>query len=290
MWFVGLALAFGSCSGSPLPDHYGVFALTEKGLVELSAQQQRMVGSVFQGVAGIPGPSGAEFSRVDLLIVFERGGGPEGIRLSELTFTGETQIPNPFGSQQVRVNLWTPAKLVNLEISPVKGHPEMWRLKPKQTLGNGFYALHSGGLGEVITGELIGAAGVYDFVVGHKEDYPSHSVRAKQTTETMSGEAGRLLKALNEIFNRRDFARLDEVYRPSGRILRDNERAEFVQGVETWLASAGTIRQSRITNQHISEDGHGLFDIETTYEKVPSQKEQIQVSRLGDQYFITLLE
>jgi hypothetical protein len=113
-------------AAGPLPDHFGVFAVAKGELVELT---KLVAGTDFSPMGGL-----AKFSSIPnqnmpsdvLFIAYGGGDNPELVRASETS---------P-GSFEVK---WQ--EQVTLQISPVKGEEEMYRLKPAEPLEAGLYVL-----------------------------------------------------------------------------------------------------------------------------------------------------
>lgn len=135
-WVIRIVLAsvlissthlFGAApAAGPLPDHFGVFAVAKGELVELT---KLVAGTDFSPMGGlakfgsIPNPNMPS----DVLFITYGGlGQPKLVRASE-TSPGGFEVK------------WQ--EQVTLQVSPVKGEKEMYRLKPAEPLGSGLYVL-----------------------------------------------------------------------------------------------------------------------------------------------------
>jgi hypothetical protein len=173
-------ILFAASCGQNLPESYGVFAYTDKGKVPLNGQKVLFVGSVFQPITGLRGSSGFRYNSVKHLIAFGKDINPKLIRLAKLEFRKWGVVSNPFGNTSIDVNLWIAAKSIGLDIAPIDGKKDMYKLTPKENLAQGFYALHFGGLENVSILEAAFGDVAFDFVVGDSSNYQSHEILEKE--------------------------------------------------------------------------------------------------------------
>ena len=283
-----LILFVTSCSEN-LPENYGIYAYTDKGRISLSGQKVLFVGNLFQSIAGLKAASGPGCNSIKHFIAFEKDINPKSIHLARLEFRRGGAVSTPFGSTNVSVNLWVAAKNVGMEIAPINGKKDMYKLTPKENLVQGFYALHFGGLGNVSTLEAAFGNTAFDFVIGDNSDYQSYEVLQKRNEEKVRSGAEHLLRTMNGYFNNRDYIKMKEIYRPNGRIPSDSEWEELVKGLGTWFNAAGSILESKIMSSAIS-DNEGTFQVQTVYEKKGKQSEKLVVRNIDGKYFITTLE
>lgn len=94
---------------------------------------------------------------------------------------------------------------------------------------------------------------------------------------------------MNSCFNNREYAGMREIYRPDGRILSEPEWQAFTKGLVTWLNTSGKILESTIISSNVSDSG-GIFQIQTVYERMGQQSEQLVVKKVNGSFFITSLE
>lgn len=277
-----------SC-GQNLPESYGIYAYTDKGRIPLNGQKVLFVGNIFQSITGLKGASGPGYNSVKHFIAFEKDINPKSIRLAKLEFRKGGAVSNPFGSTHVTVNLWVAVKSIGMDIAPIEGKKDMYKLTPKENLAQGFYALHFGGLGNVATLEAAFGNIAFDFVVGDSSNYQSYEVLQKRNEEKVRSEAERLLTTMNNYFNSRDYVKMKQIYRPNGKVLSESEWQDFIKGLGTWLDNAGKIVNSRIASSNIA-DNEGVFQLETTYERKGQQSERLLVRMIDGKYYIISLE
>ncbi|MBI4690705.1 MAG: hypothetical protein HY754_10650 [Nitrospirae bacterium] len=273
------------------PENYGiyVYANTDNGLLTLKSQKVSFVGNLFMSITGLKSASGTQCNSVKNFIVFEKDINPKSVRISKLEFKKGGYVDNPFGNTYVDVNLWTAAKHIDFDISPIEGKKDMYKLTPKEKLPEGFYAVHFGALENISTIEASIGNIAFDFVIGNSDDYQSYEIIKKRNEEKFKSEAETLLKAMNTYFNNKDYSKIKEIYRPDGRTFSDSEWQDFTKGLATWLNDAGKIKESKIVTSSVSEDS-GTFEVQTVYEKKGQQNEKLVVRKIGQNYFITSLE
>lgn len=278
-----IAISFILGCSEKLPENYGIYASTENGLITLKNQKVSFVGNLFMSITGLKSASGAQFNSIKNFIVFEKDINPKHIRISRLEFKKGANVETPFGgSTYWELKLWTVASNIDFDTAPVKDKKDMYKLTPKTPLTNGFYALHFGGLENKSTIEATLGDVAYDFVIGKLED-------VKTEEEKLATEAGNLLRAMNNYFNTKEYAKIKEIYRPNGNQFSDPEWQEFTKGLSTWLGDAGRIKESKIIGSNINETT-GVFEVQTTYDKKGMQTERLVVQKIGQGYFITSLE
>lgn len=283
-----LLIANVGCSQN-LPDSYGVYAYADKGRVELSGQQIRFVGNLLQSIPGLKGASSSGHKEIKFFIFYQKDLNPKSIRLSKLGFKKGDYVSNIFGNTYVDVNLWTGIKNIDIKISPINSRKDMFKLEPKESLPEGFYALHFGGLENTSTIEASLGNTAFDFVIGNSDDYQSYEVIKKRNEEKITTQAETLLKLINDYFNKRDYTKMKQIYRPSGRILNDSEWNELTNGLNTWHNEAGNIIEVSIVDSTISDD-EGVFKIQTRYEKKGLQNEKLVIKNIEGQFFVIALE
>lgn len=193
--YLTLILFAASC-GQNLPESYGVLAYTDKGRVPLNGQKVLLVGTLFQSITGLRGSSGSGYNSVKHFIAFGRGINPKFIRLAKLEFRKWGVVSNPFGNTTVDVNLWVAVKSIGLDIAPIDGKKDMYKLTPKENLAQGFYALHFGGLENASILEVTFGDVAFDFVVGDSSNYQSHEILEKRNEEEITAEAENLLRTM----------------------------------------------------------------------------------------------
>lgn len=283
-WISWLVLAQLSGCGPSLPDAYGIYANTGCGRLRLEGQKVLARGNMFSAVHGIKGPSGSECGSVDDFIVYLKDVPPQAIALSRLEFEADTMLQGIFGGARAEVNLWMPRQRVEVDIKPVEKRADMYLVTPRHSLEKGLYALQ---IGEFGTDLPLEGGVVYDVAVGAAKDFPSYEAVVHERTQSIQAAAADLLKKMNEMFNRRSFEQLDQVYRPDGVPLQGEQREEFLKGNQTWFESAGKVVRSEILQVAVADDGQSAqCSVSTQYEKAGSQGESLVVRKVGDQFFI----
>ena len=283
-----LTIPLSACQSTKVPDAYGIYANTDGGQIQLKGQQIQLKGNLLSFVSGLTGPSGIECGSLDSFIVFLKGADPSNIRVTRLDFTPTANVRELFGQQNVAVQLWMPKEDIELDISPIQKHDDMYVIKPKRALGKGFYALYFGRFAADIPTER---PVVYDIVVGSAKDFPSHEAKVSSLQTETKDTAVSLVKRMNQMFNASDYNHLDEVYRPQGQALIGGKLDEFIAGSHTWRTNAGTILKSEIAEWTVSPNGesaHGA--LETTYEKSGVQREGITITKISGSYYITAIQ
>jgi hypothetical protein len=276
-----------SC-GRTLPKSYGIYAESESGLERLPGQQIVLRGSLFSAVGGIEGPSGIHCKELKSFVVFKQDVKADSIKLTRVDFKSEMTVRDMFAARAIDVKLWIPSTPINIDIKPVDGHPDMLYVMPSAPLGNGLYVLYFNSFGDLSAPTQNIA---YDIVVGNLSDFPSYAAKVAQAKQEIRPQADKLLAAMNHIFNEKDYVRLREVYRPNGSELSGNELKSFTDGMQTWRNTAGSIESSKIVSEEISESGEaGTFDLDTTYEKSGMQREELQIRKFPEGFFVTSLK
>lgn len=281
-----------------LPENYGIYANTDKGRTTLSGQKVSFTGNLLQSITGVKGPSGVECNSIKDFIIFEKEINPKYVRISKLEFKKGGYIDSFMGKSYVDVNLWVAAGNVEFDVAPIDGKKDMYRLTPKTTLNNGFYALHFGGLENDSTIEASTGNMAHDFVIGKKSDYPNPEEKKMleekarvDNQEMVRTEADMLLKTMNEAFNSKDYAKIKDIYRPNGNVFStDSEWQEFTKGLATWLGDAGRIKESKIVTVMSIGEEEGTFAVETEYEKKGKQSERLAIRKIDGKFFVTAME
>lgn len=282
-----LSLFLVSC-GPSLPKNYGVYAVGNQGLVQLSGQRITLRGSMVNAVGGIDGPSGPQCRKLDSFIVFKQDLKADSIKVARVEFQSQMTVRDIFAARAVDINLWVPSKIIDTGIKPVEGHADMFYVTPSQPLGNGLYVVYFNSFGSIgDPSENI----AYDVVIGDAKDYPSYAARISQEQHEMSAKAAALLASMNRVFNQEDFPALKDIYRPNGIALSGDELRAFTDGMRTWKETSGKVESSKIVSEKFLDNGDlGVFGLETTYEKSGVQHEELQVRRFNNDFFVISLK
>ena len=108
---------------------------------------------------------------------------------------------------------------IGLQVKPVEERRDMYIVSPSKPLDKGFYVLYIGSFG----GEMGMGGIVYNIVVGSVKDFPSYAAAVESAQDQFKGKAAVLLSKMNELLDRHDYAHLQEVYRPNGKVLAGAE-------------------------------------------------------------------
>ncbi len=285
--FICCLSALTSCRTRPVPEAYGVYAETEKGLTRLGGQKITLRGNILKQIGGVEGPTGFDCERLKAFVVYEKALNVGAIQVARLEFSGKTELPaGPFGVIAADMRIWVPVARVEVVVKPVEGKTDMYFVEPQKALEKGFYALYFYSFDEWPSVTL-----AYDVVVGKAGDFPSYRARREQNQKSFRGEAERLLANVNRIFNEKAYGSLTEVYRPNGEVLAGEQFQKFADGMRTLQASAGSIVSSRIISVEVSESADsGRIALETRYERSGVQREQMRIQRIGGTFFVTSLD
>jgi hypothetical protein len=282
-----LSLFLVSC-GPSLPKNYGVYAVGNQGLVQLSGQQVMLRGSLLNAIGGIEGPSGPQCRKLDSFIVFKQDMKADSIKVARVEFQSQVTVRDIFAARTVDVNLWVPSKTIDMGVKPVEGHTDMFYVTPSLPLNNGLYVLYFNSFGSI--GDP-SANTAYDVVVGDAKDYPSYATRIGQEQHEMRVKAEALLATMNQVFNQEDFPALKDIYRPNGIALSGDELRAFTDGMRTWKETSGKVESSKIVSEKFLDNGDlGAFELETAYEKSGVQREELQIRKFGNEFFVTSLK
>jgi len=280
-----LILAFIAGCRARMPDSYGIYADTNHGQISLPGQPILGVGNFMSAYFGLKGPSGPECHSIQDFIVYKKDVDPEALALSRLDFLREGAISGFFGSQQkIQVNLWVPEnQAIEVDVKPVEDHRDMYIVKPRKPLDQGFYVLHVG----PFRGDISTEVRVYDIVVGSASDYPSYETRVKRDESDFQTNADSLLAKMNQLLNAGDYQHIQDVYRPGGNVMSQAELQSFTSGSQTWLNDSGKILKSEVTSVKLLNANEARCSVVTTYEKAGAQQELMTIRRIGNQFFIS---
>lgn len=277
-----------SCS-RPVPENFGIYVYSNNDYHLLKPQNTFFSGNLLQSISGLKGTSGTIFKEADYLIIYEQNIKPDDIKIAKLNFTRGQYIRNLFGESYVDINLWTVEKDIAINIAPVEGKKDMYKVTPAQPLDSGFYAVHFGSLTNQDTYNAFNKV-AYDFVVGTSvEAYQSYEEIIRKNENAFLSNAEELLKKVNLYFNNKNYEKIRQIYvRPDGNKFDDSEWDSLKKGFNNWILQAGKIKSSQIVNKNIS-DNSGSFSLKTEYEKVGIVQEELNVLKKGNSYYITFI-
>ncbi|MCK9211505.1 MAG: hypothetical protein M0P61_11770 [Ignavibacteriaceae bacterium] len=285
-----LFIVFLICScGKKLPENYGIYVYSINDYHQLKPQNTFISGNLLQSISGIKGTSGAIYEKMDYLIIFEQNIKPDDIKISKLRFNRGGYVRNLFGESYTEVNLWTSERELTINIAPVEGKKDIYKVTTTQPLDKGFYAIHFGSLTNQNTYSALNKV-AYDFVIGtNGEDYQPYEEVVRKNENAFLSNATELLKKINEYFNNKNYEKVRQIYvRPDGNKFDDNEWSSLTNGFDNWILQNGKIKSSQIINKSINEN-YGSFSLQTEYEKGGIVNEELNVIKKGDSYYITFI-
>lgn len=268
--------SFATCSTNRLPDSYGFYADTDRGMITLEPQKvDSEAQSLLSWTFGIQKPSGVRCKSIKRFIVYHKDVHPSQIRLSRLELVGR---------------LWSPKSNIEIDIRPAKGRDDMYFVVPRRALTKGLYALHVGPFGGDMP--LIADGYAYDVAIGAESDlFLSYDEVLRIRQESAREIATALVNRLNEMFNSQDYSQLGEVYRPGGRPLTLLELERYIEESRNWLDAAGKIIRWEMSDITVSEDGSSArCAIISTYEKFGKKMEFVWLGKIGDRFFVTSIK
>ena len=283
-----LLISFISCS-EHLPESYGIFAVSNNNLQPLKPQPTFARGNLIESFSGVKGSSGNILDKLKYIIVFQKDVKPDDIKLSKLVLKKGGNVNDLFGSSYVDVNLWLSEKEIEINIAPIDGKKDMYKIIPVQPIDTGFYALHFGSLSNRETYNAFNKV-AFDFVIGTSiEPYKSFEEIRSLKEQAMSSNAEKLLLAINESFNNQDFNAIRKIYvHPDGNIFGDNEWSTLVKGFKIWFSQSGKIKNSLIINKKINGD-YATFTLNSNYEKTGAINEEFDVILKNGSYYVTFI-
>jgi len=283
-----LILIFTSCN-QHLPDNYGIYISSNHDLSQLNPQKTIIKGNLLKSFSGLKGSSGSCFRNIDYLIIYEQNIRPEDIKISQLNFKKGTNIQNLFGASHVELNLYTSIKEITINVAPIEGKKDMYKVTSPQPLDSGFYALHFGCMTNQNTIEAFNKI-AFDFVIGsNTEGYQSYDEIVSKNVKIFVSNAEILLLKINDYFNKKDFDKIHSIYiKTDGSNYNDEEWKSIKDGFDNWILLSGKIKTSKILDQNIYED-YGTFTLQTVYEKIGTINEELKIMKRNDLYFITFI-
>ena len=279
---------FSSCSDK-LPKNYGVYVNINGNLIDLQPQKTMVRGNLLTSVSGLKAASGVCFAAPEEFIIYEKEVNPKEIILSKLQFKKGISLRNVFGESYYELNLWVSKNEVPINVAPVEGKQDMYRVNSVNILDSGFYALHGGCLSNKETPGAFNKT-AYDFVIGKTiEPYQSSEVIAMRNEQIFRQNAENLLKKMNDFFNSRNYNEIRKIYlNSSEQPFDDQEWNTMVEGFKNWTSQSGNIKTSQIVSQSISEK-NGIFYLKTEYEKVGITNEELHMLKNENGYYITFI-
>jgi hypothetical protein len=285
---IAVLFFFISC-GDPVPENYGSYVYSNSDYHLLKPQNTFFSGNLLQSISGIKGTSGAIYEKIKYIIIFEQSIKPDDIKIAKLNFNRGGYVRNLFGESYVEINLWTVERDIAINIAPIEGKKDMYKVTPTQPLDNGFYAVHFGSLTNQNTYSAFNKV-AYDFVIGTNGDaYQPYEEIIRKNENAFLTNAEELLKKVNEYFNNKNYEKVRQIYvRTDGNKFDDNEWNSLSKEFDNWILQTGKIKSSRIINKSINEN-YGSFSLQTEYEKGGTVNEELNVIKKGNLYYITFI-
>lgn len=305
-----------SCN-EKLPEYFGVYAVENNNLHEISPQKLRFKGNLMTSIGGLDMPVGENFNQVDGFIFYEQDLAPKNIKLTKLRFEEGRQISDLLSSHYLELNFWVAETDIEINVSPVDGKPDMYRVTPVQVLDKGFYAIHSG---EMDITSTLNASGkfAHGFIIGSDlttnnsslnegkyENIGEDSELAVDSVEVYENEVVELneviseqdfyessevlLNQVNEYFNNQNYNELRKMYINADLSpISDIEWNKLVAGFKNWSLKAGKIRSSGVLSLNYGVN-FGTLTIQTRYEKAGVMEEEMDVCFYQNKYYITFI-
>jgi hypothetical protein len=159
----------------PIPEYYGLYIVSDGRLTPAkdAAEENRLkrVGDMIDNVTGIKRLSGISASPDMYLLIYHKGVNGTGLTKLQLgKFEYVERIHLGFIQKSwMQANMWILKEQIPLNIAPIKGQQDMYRIVPAKPLIDGVYALYFN-LESVVPYDNRGA---YDFTVGNiKGSFP----------------------------------------------------------------------------------------------------------------------
>jgi hypothetical protein len=286
--FTFLLIILSSC-GVPVPTNYGIYLLTDQKFQNLNPQNTNIRGNLLESISGLKGSSGIFLKNFEYIIVFEKDINPKQIVLSKLQFQEGTVLHNFFGDSYADVNLWTSKAEIGINISPIEGKKDMYKVIPSQPLDSGFYAIHFGSLSNKEALDAFGKV-AYDFVIGTStKNYLSKEAMTLMNETTFTQHAKSLLSIANDNFNKKNYDQIHKIYlNEDGTTINNLNWNKMVIGFQNWFLQSGKIVSCKIREKQINENS-GVFYLQTVYEKAGIVDEELIINKNNNSYYITFL-
>ena len=303
-----LLFVFSACKDK-LPEFYGVYTLSEKSLNQVQPQKLILKGTCYLTFSGIENPKGSALTSVKSILVFEKNLDPKKLFLTKLAFSSGQTAPDLRGDTYIDLNLWTAEKNIEVNIAPVEGKTDMYRIIPVSPLQNGVYALHTGEMTNQKL-PLYAEKTVWGFMVGNvvkpkqlpqkkdvaSDEYLNDSTAvvpdadySDATSQAFYDNATNLLAKANNLFNLKSYDELRKLYlNPDWTPINDADWKKLVDGFRNWSTKAGKIKSCTIKESTISET-QSTFQIQTVYEKSGLMDEEFDVVFVNGTYYMTFI-
>lgn len=167
-----LAIVFWNCGEGeiPLPEFYGAYFLSNGELIEakdaFEENRLKTVGDRFSNKTGIKRLSSIPLVANDYIVIYEKGASSlvSLLQLGKFKFVKELELGIWPNRQLYKTNYWILEKNIPMNIGPVKGQPDLYRMLPKTPLSEGVYGVYYNIESVISSDKRL----VLDFVVGKK--------------------------------------------------------------------------------------------------------------------------
>jgi hypothetical protein len=270
----------------PMPKEYGVYAVSSGATNSIPGQRIKYNGNIMQVVTGIPCAAGPSLKNLKYVVVYKKDVYPNMIRLCQLEFRMIGTVQSVVGDSTLDLRFYTKVRDIPIELGPVDSIPGMYKVTPRDELGEGFYAIHFGGMEMSSPIEVVANPMAYDFVVGDAKQYASYDDMVRRSADLFNQTMDKYLIVLNNSHNKGDFEPIRKIYRPSGNKFTDEswevKRKEFM----AWRIKAGLIKSAQIVSRKADLDS-GIYELKTNYEKVGIQEEKVNIRKIGEEFVIS---
>jgi hypothetical protein len=158
----------------PVPEFYGIYMVSDGKLITpkdaLKEKRLKTVGHLMISRFGINELSGISASQNSFFLVY---GGQfkdalNRLKLGKFKFVRQVLIKGmwPAKDEMANANMWVLEAEISMNVGPVKGQTELYRLVPTSPLSDGVYAIYTGPIGSDIPIATMEVGMVADFSVG----------------------------------------------------------------------------------------------------------------------------
>ena len=179
----------------PVPEFYGAYFVSDGKLISskdaFEEKRLKTVGDRFSNKTGIKRLSGISLAANDYIVIYDKDASSlvNLLQLGKFKFVKELELGIWPNRQLYKMNYWIFEKNVPMNIGPVKGQPDLYRMVPKVALSDGVYAVYYNIESVMSSDKRL----VLDFAVGKVAS------AAVETGVTINAERDALLKDVNKI-------------------------------------------------------------------------------------------
>ena len=192
-----LAIVFWNCGEGeiPVPEFYGAYFLSNGKLIEakdaFEENRLKTVGDLYSNKTGINQLSGISLAADDYIVIYDKNVSSlvSLLQLGKFKFIKELELGIWPNRKLYKMNYWIFEQDIPMNIGPVKGQPDLYRMVPKTPLSDGVYAVYYNIESVMSSDKRL----VLDFVVGKVAS------AAVETGVTINAERDALLQDVNNI-------------------------------------------------------------------------------------------